>query len=438
MASIFSITRKQPYFLLILFNMGFLFLSDSKTSGIPFLRELFVLVLLIVCVWQILIKRYWQGTYYEYWVLILVGCIMVLSPVLAWLNFGQPISYGMLEERRMLHYLIFFPSFYGLLKEDLTLETLEKYIIYAFLSCVVLGSLYALQILKSRTGVSFQVERAVEDIEDLYTGFRAGRFMFGSSFLGLVYLLAILHLRRLPHLLSKAAIKWIALALVCVAYLWFVVQTRSMMAVMVLMTLMAFRHKVLRMAQLGYVAIIALVLVVALAPDWVAQQMETFEALYEEATHDNGPRVREVTIQVIVDEILANNFVGMGALSLQWQEGFHRIYNRHFYLSDVGLYGIWYRFGLLAIPLVFFYFRNNLVWAFGRPNDKRPLVVAFRYTIVFALLNPVFSNSMTFGGQTYGLFIAVFAYLNLVEYPRMADLPTTGKTARARLFYGNH
>ncbi|WP_422488930.1 hypothetical protein [Endozoicomonas sp. ALE010] len=438
MVNLLSVKRKHPYFILILFNMGFLFLSDSKTSGIPFFRELFVFILLSICAWQIIIKRRWQGTFYEYWVLLLVGSTILLSPLLAWLSFGQPISYGMLEERRILHYLIFFPLFYGLLKKHITVKTIEKYIIFAFLACVALGSLYALQILQVRAGVSFQVEGAIEDLEDLYTGFRAGRFTFGSSFLGLVYLLAILNLRRLPYLFSKAAIKWMLLALVCVAYLWFVVQTRSMMAMLLLMTLVAFRQQLFRVVQLGYVTLFTLVLVIALFPDWAGQQVETFEKLYEEATHDHGPRVRDVTIQVIVDEIFNNNLVGMGALSLQWQGGFHQVYNRHFYLSDVGLYGIWYRFGLLAIPLIFFYFRNNLVWAFGRPDDKRPLVVAIRYSIVFALLNPVYSNIMTFGGQTYGLFFAVLAYLNLVEYPRLGKLSRESRFFNIRWLSGKN
>ena len=245
--------------------------------------------------------------------------------------------------------------------------------------------------------------------------FRSGRFLYGNSFLDLVYLLSILNLRRLPNLLSKAAIKWILLAIICITYLWFVVQTRSTMAVLTIMTFLVFRKKTFRIIQLGSLGSIIILFIFALSPDFIEKQINIFQDLYSEATQDNQPRVREVTLQIIIDEVYDNNLLGMGALSLQWKRGFHRIYNKNFYLSDVGLFGVWYRFGILAIPLCLFYYRNNLSWVFGISSRNLPLINALRYLIVFSLLNPVFSNIIVFGGQVYGIYFAILAYLNLLQ-----------------------
>ena len=168
---LYSIKRRHLYLILILFNTGFLFLSDAKNAGMPFLREIFILILIVLFGWNVIKNSHWRGTPYEYWVLILVASVVILSPLLAWIKFGQPISYGILEERRVLHYLVFFPIFYGLLKEEVTLDILEKYIIYSFLSCAALGTMYSLRILEARTGVSFQVENGVRDINEIYQGF---------------------------------------------------------------------------------------------------------------------------------------------------------------------------------------------------------------------------------------------------------------------------
>lgn len=105
----FSLSR-ATLFLLILVNSTVFFLTDDKLAGLPFARELFLLA--VVAVTGLLFVT-WREIYFSktsLWIMFMGIVLPLGSAGLANLNFGQPLPFGLLEERRMVMYLVFFPQ----------------------------------------------------------------------------------------------------------------------------------------------------------------------------------------------------------------------------------------------------------------------------------------------------------------------------------------
>ena len=124
--------------LLVVVNSGFLFLTDNKLAGLPYLRELYLAgvvgaAVLLLAMWQ----RPWQSRA-SMWILFMGVALPVMSALFSWYHFEQPLFYGLLEERRNFLYLLFFPALYLMLKAQPTQEQLERCFLIGGLACVCL------------------------------------------------------------------------------------------------------------------------------------------------------------------------------------------------------------------------------------------------------------------------------------------------------------
>jgi hypothetical protein len=117
----------------------------------------------------------------------------------------------------------------------------------------------------------------------------------------------------------------------------------------------------------------------------------------------------------------------MGALSQQWNGGFSTLYNPYFFLSDVGIFGTYYRFGLLT-PLVLFVFYAGFIRVMGQCKTKGNLLNALRLQFWIFGINIVLSNALTFAGDILGLTAALFVY-----YARVRSSEKTTSTAALAL-----
>src|SRR5690606_34110166 len=122
----------------------------------------------------------------------------------------------------------------------------------------------------------------------------------------------------------QRSMSWLAVALLLLfaSYLWLVIQTRNTMLIWALAGIWIFRSRVGLLAKLGILAGAVLLAAFLLAPDLFAAQLCRFDALLLEARE---PGVRNITTQIVVEEVAPNGMIGMGALSLQWQGGFSRL-----------------------------------------------------------------------------------------------------------------
>ncbi|GGJ93160.1 hypothetical protein [Pseudomonas matsuisoli] len=391
-------------FLLMLLSSGCIFLTDDKKAGLPYIRELYLMgilgstALLFAC-WK---RIYSSKT--ALWILFMGVVLPVSSAVLAKLNWGQPIIYGLLEERRSFSYLVFFPTLFLLFKTNPSMEQVERFVLYVALICATIGFMYYLKIIPENAAVSFQVD--AKEVGENAVLLRPDRYRIGGAFVSLSAFMLMYQMKE------RVSLNKLLLLLFFAAYLWLVIQTRQTMVVWALAAVWIFRNRIDSLLKLGLLAGMILVLSYIVMPDFYVAQFEKFQALLEEAT--GGPGVRDVTISISMRAVAENMYIGLGALSLQWNGGFSSVYNPHFYLSDVGIVGVYYRFGFLT-PFIALIFYAGYLRIMKRCKDKGPLLLAFQLSFWFGMFNMVLSNALTYGGDTLGFATALFLYYSKVS-----------------------
>jgi hypothetical protein len=189
--------------------------------------------------------------------------------------------------------------------------------------------------------------------------------------------------------------------------LWLVLQTRNTMLIWLLGGIWIFRRQWGVLLKVGTAAAGILLMAYFVFPGFFAEQFKQFDALLFEATTEGG--VRSTTSDIIMAEVARNFYIGMGALSLQWQNGFGQVYSSYFYLSDVGLLGVYYRFGFLTpfIALGFYWGYWRIMRQCRRKGD---LLNGLQLDFTLNAINFFLSTSIMYGGDLSGLAIAAFVY----------------------------
>ena len=384
-------------FILLFLNSACLFLTDNKKAGLPYTRELFIIAVVVAALGLLLVWKRAHQSRAALWIVCFGLLLPLLSAFMANAKFGQPILYGLLEERRSFLYLLFFPALFLMIKARPTQEELERFFLVSGLACVLVGYLYYLGVLPENNDVTFNVDDKDYGLNPL----RPNRFSIGAAYVSVCAYMLMYRIRRAYSLGS------VLLLLLFASYLWLVLQTRNTMLMWALGGIWIFRRRWGVLLKTG-VAVIGIVLVAYfIAPDFFNDQYEQFNALLGEATTDGGVRV--TTSDIVLREVPANYYVGMGALSLQWQNGFARLYNAYFYLSDVGLLGVFYRFGFLTPIIVLFYYFGY--WRVMRKcRNKGDLLSGLQLDFTLNALNFFLSTSIMYGGDLSGLALAAFVY----------------------------
>lgn len=255
-------------------------------------------------------------------ILAFVPAAMLTSALLAYFTFGQPLSFGLIEERRII-------LFYGVFLIALALRSAPRpgeALLGGLFWCA--GTYLALGLMLQTGVLGDLAERDVGVLDP-----RKWRILTGNNIYAMTVAVAFVLLVR-----SRRAVFAVPMVVALVG-LTAVGQTRST-TVQLILTLCIVIFAVSRER-------LALLLVAAGAG--VAAVMLGLSVLLEESgrTGIGEVDVRLETVRKVLRDLAANDWIGMGALSLQWNDGFHRIYDRFFYLTDVGVFGELYRYGVL-------------------------------------------------------------------------------------------
>ncbi|TBU88137.1 hypothetical protein [Phytopseudomonas dryadis] len=412
-------------FILFLLNSACFFLTDDKKAGIPYLRELYLLGIVgcaaaLFLVW----KRVYQSKA-SLWIIFMGLALPILSAIMANLNFGQPFLYGLLEERRSFAYLVFFPALFLLIKTAPSQQRLETFFLYSGLACAFVGYCYYFGIIPENSNVSFTVD--AKDAGEVLL--RPNRFRIGSSYVTISAFMLMYSMKDRISLAKVATLLFFA------SYLWLVLQTRQTMIIWCLAGLWIFRDRIDSLLKLGLLASTILVASYFLFPEFYYEQYVKFEALLDEAT--TGPGVRDTTTAIILGAVADNWYIGLGSLSLQWNGGFSTLYNPHFYLSDVGIVGVYYRYGFLTPVIAFVFYAGFLRIMKNCPN-KGNLLNAFQLVFWFQMLNMFLSNSLMYGGDVLGIAAASFLYYSKAHATEKSTTPVFRGARHDNLQYRDH
>jgi hypothetical protein len=384
--SVRSIFRTSPLVVCaVLLTGGFFFRSGSPFEQHPLafggVREA-VLGLCVVAAAAYATDQLRRGTLSpgDGVVLAFVPAAIFTSALLANFRFGQPLLYGLLEERRIF-------SFYGVFLMALALRGTARP------GEVLLGALFWCAAIQLALGMMLQTgvlgDLAHREIGDLDP--RKWRILTGNNLYAATVAIAVVLLVRYWHLPFGVPL------VIGLVGLMVISQTRSttvQLALTVGIVLFAVSRARLALLLIGGAAGIATVIL-------------ALSILLEEGgrTGIGEVDVRLETVRKILHDLAVNDWIGMGALSLQWNGGFHRIYDRFFYLTDVGMFGEFYRYGVLlplfyaALGLALAAYAARLVPSMGR------LIVAVLSVLV---VMGIFGQGLI--SQTGGDWALVFAF----------------------------
>lgn len=382
----------------VLVHGGFFFRSGSPFEqhflAFPGVREIYIAACCLAAALAI-IEGLRRGRFFsgDLLLIFLVGCFALGSAALANLKFGQPLVYGLFEERRVLMFFGLFTMLAAYYQFDDRPEALIGAIYWTALTYLALG-------LAMQAGVLGDL--ASRDIP--YFDPRKYRILVGTDLYAASLMIAtvmVAKFRVWEHMVP---------ALVGAAGLLLISQTRSTMVVVVAAMVLFFATtalwRFLAVAAAGLAGFIVLFLQAS------ARRGQHYDVSVAEID------VRLHTAGRILEELSRNDWIGMGALSLQWQNGFHRIYGNHFYLSDVGIVGEFYRFGVF-LPIIFGIMALAVHCYLRQPIDACGRSICFGLLLLLVLSAPG-GGIIAFAGANWAILLAI-----AVAFREPSRLPQT-------------
>lgn len=354
--------------LLLVLHFSVLGESTHNPIGLKFLNEAYMAACLGLALLLILAST--DESPREYRVLMYYGLYSVLiftllPAIFAYHTYGQPIVYGLIEERRILFAFGFVPLL--LLAKRVSTLQFERALLYAALVAVILSWLYKFGL--------------IPDLREEQTAWdRPDRSSIGPFLLCFTYFYCIQTWAKGQSPINgdkRQKTFYLIVAVLILLTLVFATQTRQLIALCLAFTLFCLRAKALIWA----VSLCFLISPFYFYPsllETLGVNLDFYASNLEEGVEDN---VRSNTIASIFGHLALVKWLPSGSLSLMWQDGFIPYFGEHFFLSDVGIIGTLFRFGFLSfiiVPLTLYMYQRI---AKNIHSDMR-----FTYAVILAYM----------------------------------------------------
>lgn len=258
-------------------------------------------------------------------------------------NYSQPVFYGIFESRVTLMILAYFPL------KDLIKSRLDRLVFLLNTTVVILffvaflGLLLKVGLVSITNYYSFGTSgvtgRGNLESAEVLRGDRlaTGRFVIIFS---IIYVLTTMI--HAPSLVRG----WIVL--VALFELVFVLQERqSILGVSVVLLYLVFHGWLSLSVRLGQLVLIVggctTASLLYMNTNFISEPLQLLNMTLQS---DFTVYARFETAQTVFENMFL--FLGHGALSLIWQDGFHRIFSERFFIGDVGWFGTAFRLGLVS------------------------------------------------------------------------------------------
>lgn len=354
----------------LLLVLHFSVLGDSTHNpiGLKFLNEAYLAVCLGLALLLILASTDESAREFRvlmYYAFYSVAIFTVLPAIFAYHTYGQPIVYGLIEERRILFAFGFVPLL--LLAKRISIRQFEHSLIYAALVAVTLSWLFKFGL--------------VPDLREEQTAWdRPDRSSIGPFLLCFTYFYCIQVWAKGKSPINgeqRRKTFYLIIAALILLTLVFATQTRQLIVLCLAFTLFCLRAKAI---------IWAAALCLLMSPfffypsllEVLGLNTEFYASNFEHGVEDN---VRSNTIASIFNHLALVNWLPSGSLSLMWQDGFIPYFGEHFFLSDVGIIGTLFRFGFLSFILV-----PLTLYVYQRIARNIHADMTFTYAVILAFM----------------------------------------------------
>ena len=313
--------------------------STHNPIGFKFLNEAYLAVCLGLSLLLILASTEESSREFRilmYYAFYSVFVFTVLPAIFSFYTFGQPITYGLIEERRILFTFGFVPLL--LLAKHISTRQFEHAFIYAALIAVVLSWCFKFGL--------------VPDLREEQTSWdRPDRSSIGPFLICFAYFYCIQVWAKGKSPINgeqRQRKRYLILAAVLLLTLVFATQTRQLIVLCLAFTLFSLRAKAIIWAASLCVLLSPLFFYPELL-EILGLNVEFYESSLDGDVEDG---VRPHTIASVFSHLNLVNWLPSGSLSLMWQDGFIPYFGEHFFLSDIGIIGTLFRFGFLTFLLV--------------------------------------------------------------------------------------
>lgn len=376
--------------------------TTHNPVGIRYARELYIAIMAAYVLGRtfFFLSRHALPKFFV-WVLALCVIPAAWSAITAHIVHGQPLLYGLLEERRLFEFLSGFVIADLATRAGVSWERLVRLVFTTAVFCAAVG-------IGFQVGLVPDLRQILGDF-DAQPGPRELRASIGLSYMVLSLFVAVLSAVRFRSDEDGVSIRHpIAWAFFFLAVIGLVGQTRQILiigaAVTALYLLKEWRRATRYLPHAVAVALITAATVLVVIPSSrLGQYWNLLTALAGSEYISASSRAK--TIAVILNEVGSHLYFGGGALSLKWQGGFNRIYGGFFYLADVGDFGVLYRYGIFAV----LYFAATLAFLW-RCYSRLPagyLRTLCGLGFLFSILTSFTAGFQLYQGTFLGLLVAL-------------------------------
>ncbi len=360
--------RKLLAAIVIVLNTQIFLGTSSNPVGVDGVQEVFYV---LMGLWSIFILidhnlRYGFVHKVDIFVLLTIAIFASYGALAANIQYGQPIIFGFLEERRILSLFAYFPIVMMLRQRWITIFDFEALVLASGLLCAVIALATTLNIVPSLS----QAQTAENRL-------RGERISVGSANIALC----------IPLLLASRLIEPrrydVPLLVFLIAIMLFVLQSRGLILATGIACLYVMRGPRLPIAATAAVLIMSLALLVVPGLD---ERLEVLTTLFEQLSTEQylTQSWRAMSYDHALTSFAAGQFWGHGALSSQWWGGFGRVIGDFFFLPDIGIIGSLFRYGVVAIIVYSLYFAIQGHILKATPPDRRRsfYLAAFLFLVV--------------------------------------------------------
>jgi hypothetical protein len=288
---------------------------------------------------------------FELYVLIMIGLIPMMSAYRAFVEFGQPVLYGVLNQRHMVLCVAGLAVIYAGSVRLISLRDIE----YGFLWCswITLISYVIINLVFDPTnyidsGKSFVSGGGVDQ----------AAFVFDGVFIVFAFFYYSIKALR------ERTYKGHCVALIFLGYMVLAGGGRSQLLSLIityglfLISLSSFSRFIILLPKIVISISILMTLFFVYDQSYMLDLIDQFSnafiaVLTGQITGDAGTDARVSESIIAFPYIVKNLVFGNGAISSQWQGGYEGVVGGYFFPSDIGLLGVVFVFGLFGSMLFF-------------------------------------------------------------------------------------
>ncbi|WP_183167686.1 hypothetical protein [Azomonas macrocytogenes] len=338
-----TINSSKIYFPLLILGLflHFSVLGESihNPYGIKMINELYLAICIGFAGFLIMAKSEDSSREFHlllYYSAFSIFMFIILPAIFSNLMYGQPLIYGIIEERRVMFCLGAIPLLF--MAKRVNVLEFERAIVYSAMIAVFFTW-------------CFKFGLIADTREKVLSSERPDRSTIGPNLMALAYFygIQIWSTGTSPIDGSKRSKNfYLLVAFVMLMTLAFGTQIRQLLAMCLLFTLFCLRLK----AVVWAVALVVLALPFYFFPDLLKLLGLNVEFYTQAAQKGMDDNIRGHTIDQIFHHLDQVNWLPSGSLSLMWNDGFIPYFGEWFFLSDVGFFGTAFRFGFLAFLVV--------------------------------------------------------------------------------------